>query len=122
MYDTLIDITGVYLSLNNSYIPNHGYVVISDIGTSNDGALLCNTNYIPDSGYNGGNWYAPDGTHVRNVGGVPGFRRNRDPGVVRLIRRTDTVIPAEGIYRCTVQDDSTEVQSVYVGLYNSGGG
>ena len=118
-----INFTGVYLSLNNSYIPNHGYVVISDIGTSNDGALPCNTNRIPDSGspHSGGDWYAPDGTRV-HLNDVPGFGRNRGPGVVRLIRHTDTGIPAEGIYNCTVQDNSTELQSVYVGLYNSGGG
>ena len=114
--------TGVYLSLNSSYIPNHGYVVISDIGTSDDGALLCNTNYIPSGGGNsGGDWYAPDGTRVHQTN-VPGFRRNRGPGVVRLIRRAYTGTPAEGIYNCTVQDASTEFQSVYVGLYNSGGG
>ena len=118
-----ITFTGVYLSLNNNYIPNHGYVVISDIGTSDDDALLCNTNYIPSgSPYSGGNWYAPDGSRVFYAGGVPGFRRNRGPGVVRLFRRTDTGTPAEGIYNCTVQNASTEYQSIYVGLYNSGTG
>ena len=113
----------MFLSLNGNNIPNHGYVDINDIGTSEGGALLCNTNYIPDSGYNGGQWYAPDGTTVAfNSAAVPGFRRNRGQGVVRLIRRTDTGTPAEGIYNCTVQDASTEFQSVYVGLYHSGGG
>ena len=112
----------MYLSLNSNYIPNHGYVVISGIGTSDDSALLCNTNYIPSGEYKSrGDWYAPDGTRVQ-PNEVPGFRRNRGPGVVRLIRDTGT--PAEGIYRCTVVDNSTELQSVnvHVGLYNSGGG
>ena len=123
---TLIDITGVFLSLNDKNIPNHGYVVISDIGTSDDGALLCNTDRIPDKNipHSGGQWYTPNGTFINpiNLPTVPGFGRNRSPGVVRLIRRTDTSTPAEGIYRCTVQDNSREPQSVYVGLYNSGGG
>ena len=74
--------------------------------------------------HSGGFWYAPDGNAVGfNFADVPGFRRNRGSGVVRLRRRdTDTDTPAEGIYRCTVQDASGELQSVYVGLYNSGGG
>ena len=112
----------MFLSLNGNNIPNHGYVVISDIGTSNDGALLCNTNYIPSGGsHSGGDWYAPDGTRVHQ-NEVPGFGRTRGPGVVRLFRRTDTGTPAEGIYNCTVQDNSREFQSVFAGLYNSGGG
>ena len=42
---------GVYLSLNGSIVPNHGYVVISDIGTANDDtALFCHTNHPADSG------------------------------------------------------------------------
>ena len=113
----------MYLSLNGDNIPNHGYVVISNIGTTEGTALFCNTNYLPDGGGNsGGNWYAPDGTRVGGLGStdVPGFRRNRDPGLMRLIR--DTGAPTEGIYSCTVQYDTMTLQTVYVGLYNSGGG
>ena len=79
-------ITGVYLTLNGSYIPNHGYVVIDDIGGTGDTALICNTNRIanfpnyhgPNSG---GDWIAPDGTIVGNLDtdDVPGFERDRRP-------------------------------------------
>ena len=34
----------MYLSLNDDIIPNHGYVVISDIGFTDGTALICNTN------------------------------------------------------------------------------
>ena len=55
----------MYLTLNGDNIPNNGYVVISDIGTSNDEtALLCNTNYLPGGATSGGNWYGPDGSVV----------------------------------------------------------
>ena len=112
----------MYLSLNGDNIPNHGYVVISNIGSNDGTALLCNTNYLPDGGGNsGGNWYGPDGTRISGFGfDVPGFSRNRGPGLVRLISVTG--IPTEGIYRCEVQDDTLTEQTVYVGLYNSGGG
>ena len=40
--------------------------------------------------------------------------------VVRLKRASGT--PPEGIYRCTIEDATSTVQIVYVGLYNTGGG
>ena len=115
----------MYLSLNGDNIPNHGYVVISDIGTADGTALLCNTNYLPVSGNNGGSWYVPGGSTVGSLYGVgtADFGKTRAPGLVRLIRNSAaTGTPTEGIYRCTVRDDTMILQTVYVGLYNSGGG
>ena len=116
----------MYLTLNGDYIPDHGYVMISDIGSTDDTALICNTNRpvtLP-SGNSGGNWFAPDGTTVGNRGtdDVPGFVRNRRPMMVILLRRTASDPPSEGIYYCVVEDDTFTYQTVYVGLYNSGGG
>ena len=119
----------MYLSLNGDNIPNHGYVVISDIGTTDGTALLCNTNHIPTGGgtNSGGSWYIPDGSTVGSFSGVgttgADFGKNRGSGLVRLIRNSAaTGTPTEGIYSCTVQDDTLTLQTVYVGLYNSGGG
>ena len=115
----------VYLSLNGSIIPNHGYVVISDIGTAGgDTALFCHTNRPPPTGsiYSGGDWIDPDGTtvyHTNNA--VPGFRRRRGRMVVRLYRNTATGPPAEGIYYCQIQDDTNTLQTLHVGLYNETG-
>ena len=112
--------TDVYLSLSGEVIPNHGYVEISKIGSNDTTALLCHTNRpAPDGGANsGGHWFAPDGTRVElSSAHVPGFVRNRDPMLVRLISSTGT--PAEGIYRCTVNDAAETPQTVYVGLYNA---
>ena len=110
--------TDVYLSLNGEVIPNHGYVDISNIGSSNTGALLCHT----DGSSSGGDWFAPAGTRVGGVGDnkVTGVRRNRDSMLVRLIRNSGT--PAEGIYRCDVDDATDTPHRVYVGLYNTEGG
>ena len=115
----------VYLSLNGSIIPNHGYVVISDIGTANDDtALLCITNRPPPTGSSnsGGLWFDPDGTRVHRINNdVPGVKRRRDPMVVRLYRNTATGPPAEGIYQCRIQDDTNTPQKLHVGLYNGTG-
>ena len=115
----------MFLSLRGIITPNHTYVVISDIGSTIDTALSCNTNYKPDDGdHSEGYWFGPDGQTVGNFTTipVPGFRRNRDPGLVRLIRYPPTETPPEGIYRCEIQDDTLTTQTLYVGLYNSGGG
>ena len=117
-------IADVYLSLNIDIIPNHGYVMISDIGSTDETALICHTNYpatLGNNAHSGGDWYAPDGTRV-NSNDVPGFRRSRGPMIVRLYRDTATDPPSEGIYECLVEDDTDTVQSLYVGLYGSGEG
>ena len=115
---------GVYLSLNDDIIPNHGYVAISDIGSTDDTALICHTNRPATQSNNansGGNWFAPDETRVVFYT-VPGFRRSRGPMMVRLLRNTATDPPSEGIHHCLVEDDTLTEQTVYVGLYNRGGG
>ena len=115
----------MYLSLNGEVIPNHGYVEISDIGSSDTTALLCHTNRPPYYYNSGGDWSAPDGTRVGSLSStdVPGFERNRGPMVVRLRRRTSGSAPDEGIYQCSVQEQgATDNTKVCVGLYNTGGG
>ena len=115
----------MYLSLKDDIIPNHGYVVISDIGTNdnpNTDSLLCITNGVANAA-SPGNWFAPNGVRVNNED-VPGVRRRRGDMVVRLFRNTDTDtrLPAEGIYHCMVLDATPVFQTVYVGLYNIGRG
>ena len=120
---------GVYLTLKSDYIPNHGYVMISDIGSTDDTALICNTNRFgnrtttPGSTYfhSGGDWFAPDETTVgnRDTDDVPGFVRNRRPMMVILLRTASDPPsgPSEGIYYCVVEDDTFTNQT-----YKSGGG
>ena len=42
--------------------------------------------------------------------------------IVRLLRRTTTDPPLEGIFHCEVEDATFTQQTVYMGVYNSGGG
>ena len=114
--------TDVFLRLNGTVIPNNGLLNISDIGSSDDTALLCITDRPPPSGSfnSGGDWYAPDGTRVDGTA-VPRFNRNRGSMVVRLFRMGSGT-PTEGIYHCLIQDSTSRLEMVNVGLYNSGGG
>ena len=108
----------VFLALNGEIIPNNGYVDISVIGPSDDTALLCITNRpgTPTSG----NWFAPDRTRVDGTD-VPGFIRTRGSMVVRLFRMGSRT-PRQGIYYCIIEDGTSLLKMVNVGLYNSGGG
>ena len=112
--------------MNGDIIPNHGYLVIDDIGSTDTTALLGNTDRPPynGAGDSGGNWYSPDGARVGNWGNndVPGLVRNRDPNVVRLLRYTATDPAAEGIYWCSIRDADEKHELVFVGLYNTGNG
>ena len=94
---------------------------ISDIGSTDDTALLCHTNDPPPPGsyHSGGDWWAPDGTRVF-VTDVPGVTLSRGSMVVRLKRTSGD--PPEGIYRCSLLDNTSTVIHLYVGLYNSGQG
>ena len=110
----------VFLSLNRAVIPNNSLLNINDIGSPNNDALLCITNRPPPSGSaTEGDWYAPDRTRVNGMD-VSGFARTGGSMVVRLKRTTGTA--QEGIYWCLVEDAASTLQTVYVGLYNTGGG
>ena len=116
--------SSVYLSLNGVVIPNHGYVIINDIGTAGDDtALFCHTNRPAPSGsfHSGGTWFRPDQSEVLSGGSSVGFRRNRGSMVVRLYRNIGTTA-VEGIYYCQIEDATDTLQTVYVGLYNDDGG
>ena len=123
----ILSFTDVYLSLNDVIIPNNSHVVISDIGSTENTAMICNTNYlvIIDSKihHSGGDWYGPSGTSVGGIGSknVSGFVRTRGRMVVRLLRNTATDPPSEGIYYCVVEDDTMTEHTLYIELYNSRG-
>ena len=113
-------LTDVYLSLKGTIIPNHGYTVYDDIGSTDVTALLCHTNKrgVPNRG---GNWFSPEGTRVSHEINVPGFTRNRGEMLVRL-KNSSIEDPEQGIFKCQVQDANNVPRNVFVGIYKSGKG
>ena len=62
------------LVLNDTVFPNHGLVLLEDIGESDAQSLLCLTNHTdccqPPQNPGGeiGNWFFPNGSWVLNMG------------------------------------------------------
>ena len=129
----------MYLTLRGRAIPNHGYVMISDIGNTIYEALLCHTRsqsydfydyyyYYPYYRYDyyyyyddplDGNWFSPT-----NDIAIEGFYTKTSPLVLWLYRNSSISADqsANGIYHCTARDITSEYQTAYVGVYNSGNG
>ena len=103
---------------------NNSIVTRTDIGTGS-AALLCTTAYFPccNSGNPGTQWYFPNGNQVVNNGSLPYYRTRSgiaNPGSVRLNRNPEGT--TTGIFRCDIPDASGELQSIYVGIYDSNTG
>ena len=113
----------MYLNFGGENLPMNGYVAISALGSTEDTALVCRTDQ-PDccEGDNiTGGWFNPNGTMIEfDASSSQGFYSSGGSGGIRLLRGTG--IPVEGIYTCRTADGSSTTQTVFVGLYNEGGG
>ena len=124
--------TAPYVSFRGETLPNHGYVdlgLVEDSETGGDG-VQCHTDIqaccsTSEGGIRSGEWFFPDGMRVP-------FSNDEDADIymlrtvqrLELRRREDSLSPS-GIYRCRIavndDDESRVVETVYVGIYGSGG-
>ena len=113
-------VAGIGLTLNNVQYTNNSVVNIMDIGTGS-AALICTTTH---SGCclstDGSHWYFPDGTQVQRSGTT--YYRTRTVsdfggGTIRLNRNPGAT--TTGVFHCDILDDSGDLQSLYVGIYNA---
>ena len=108
------------LVLSGTVIPNHGLILLEDIGDSDAQSLLCLTNRTdccqpPHSpGGEIGNWFFPNRSQVLGIDDGWNFYTNRGPSVVRMHRRRGGVT---GIYYCKIPDDNAGAQILYIGVY-----
>ena len=124
-----------YVSFMGETLPNHGYVALSLVGedTSNSGntvrchtdlQMCCSSLQSPNIR---GDWYFPDESRMGFATGDGDLYQLRDAQKTDLHRRNSALSPS-GIYRCDIatnavhdDDDRSVRESVYVGLYGSGG-
>ena len=128
---TLVDSQTVpYVSFRGETLPNHGYVDLSLVGDDEGGSdsVQCITDLAScctsATGIPGGdrpNWYFPNGTTLVEGGNIYMSRRaQRDD-----LRRRNNVLSPSGVYRCEIPTDNGDGgfmrETVYVGIYGSGG-
>ena len=112
--------TGIRLTLNGVQYTNNSVVTITDTGTD-VAALIC-TSTRPGCclSTDGSHWYFPDGSQVQRTGTT--YYRTRTVsivggGTVRLHRNPGAT--TTGVFHCDIPDDSGDLQSLYVGIYNA---
>ena len=126
--------TAPNLTFMGETLPDHSYVDLSALGGFNSGnEVVCHTDLITCCGGEGypdrGDWYFPNGDRLPFPGDHPLVER-RQFQQVELHRGVGSGSIPSGIYRCSIEtravhsddsDDTTTRETVYVGLYDSGG-
>ena len=123
-----------YITFNGDTLPNHSYLEFSQIGhVGSRNSVRCHTDLTTccssAQGTDRGDWYFPTGNRLQFWD--TGIFEGRSSRVVYLGNGGgyDPQDLMEGIYKCTIEtvavhsdDDDTEIrETVYIGLYNSGG-
>ena len=114
-------------------LPNHVYINLTLVGSDASDSVQCRTDLGTCcrnvEGTHRGNWFPPDSELRLPFSSYTGadIYELRGPQQVSLYRRNDANM-SSGIYRCDIatnavhdDDDTTVGESVYVGLYASGG-
>ena len=123
-----------YVNFMGTNLPNHTYVNLTLVGRAEDGSdsVKCHTDLDTccsgAQGADRGDWYFPNGERLMFSNGPGNMYESRAAQRVDLHRRNNG--GTSGIYRCTVETnavrsddepDTTTRETVYAGLYASGG-
>ena len=120
-----------YVSFMGETLPNHAYVNLSLVGSSSSDSVQCHTDLGTccrgSYGPHRGDWNPPDSEMRLPFPGSGIIYEVRGAQRVDIRRRNNADMPS-GIYCCDIStdvvhddDDITVRESVYVGLYASGG-
>ena len=123
-----------YVSFMGETLPNHAYVDLSLVGNDGSGSdsVQCHTDLSTcctrTQGIHRGNWIPPGSEERLPFSSEEGdIYEDRGAQRVDLHRRNSADMPS-GIYHCDIptnavhaDDDHSVRESVYVGLYDSGG-
>ena len=123
-----------YITFNGDTLPNHSYLEFSQIGRYSSNSVSCHTDLTTccsgAQGNDRGDWYFPNGNRLEFF--PNGIYESRRSSAVFLGygRYYDPQDLMEGIYKCTIEtvavrsDEVADIktrETVYIGLYNSGG-
>ena len=118
-----------YVSFRGETLLNHSYVDRSLVGDAEDGgdSVQCHTDLTTCC--TGGlasadrpDWYFPDGTEMGFSSGGGDIYQLRGAQRIDILRRNNVLSPS-GIYHCEIPTDDGDLvrETVYVGIYGSGG-
>ena len=135
LLSTLVEVhsqTVPYVSFMGTNLTNHSYVDLTLVGTSDGDSVQCHTDLSTccnrAQGADRGDWYFPNGERLQFSNGPDDIYEQRTDQRVDLRRRNNG--DTSGIYRCAIEtnavhsnddSDNTTRETVYVGLYASGG-
>ena len=125
-----------YVSFMGTNLTNHSYVNLTLVGNLRNGSdsVQCHSDLVTCCGGGAdypdrGDWFFPNGMRLGfNLPGVDIYQVREPAQRVDVRRRNNHDI--SGIYRCTIEtnavhsdndSDTTARETVYVGLYSSGG-
>ena len=114
-----------YVSFRGEALPNYGYVDLSLVGNARNGSdsVQCHTDLMIGDDYDDlPDWYFPDGTEMGFSSNGGDIYQRRGAQKIDLCRRNNALSPS-GIYRCEIPTDDGDLvrETVYVGIYGSGG-
>ena len=128
LFSALVEVhsqTVPYVSFMGTNLPNHSYVDLTAVGNARDGSdsVQCHTDLSTccnaAAGPHRGDWHAP-GSQAR-LSFLGDIYQSR--GAQRVDLRNNG--GSSGIYRCTIETNAVKDEefweTVYVGLYASGG-
>ena len=116
--------TAPYLTFMGNNISNHSYVNLNTVGNIDTSNIQCHTDLDTCcSGAQGpdrGDWYFPNGNRLRFSGDMSEGRTAQ-----QVVLQYSGSGGISGIYRCDIQTisvtDGDTWETVYVGMYSSGG-
>ena len=116
-----------YVSFRGETLPNHSYMDLSLVGSASSVSVQCHTdlNTCCTDGLASADrpdWYFPSGAQVGFSTGGGDIYQVRGAQRIDLRRRNNADSPS-GIYRCKIPTDDGDLvrETVYVGIYGSGG-
>ena len=120
--------TAPYLTFMGNNIPNNSYLDLNTVGTVNSAdGVQCHTDLGTccriSQGSDRGDWYFPNGNRLQFSDAVGDVYEDRGPQRVDVYHRGTG--GTSGIYRCDIEtvavNNNNGRETVYVGLYTSGG-
>ena len=112
-------------SLRGVSYPNHGLVLLSEVGEGADNSLECvsdDTACCSSTSSFRGEYYFPDDNVIPIASqiGVGGYFRSRTNDRIRLNRRGGTTT---GLFRCRIRTQAnTNGENLYIGVYDESSG